>query len=74
LVRDRQTKEPMTPFNGTSKEMNRLRRELLDQGLFLYTHWHTILLLPPLIITPDQLVEGFSMIDQALRITDAVVQ
>ena len=43
---------------------------LLDHGLFLYTHWHTVLIVPPLIITPEQLAEGFSLIDQALDITD----
>jgi taurine---2-oxoglutarate transaminase len=74
LVRNRQTKEPLVPFNGSSPEMNALRSSLLDQGVFLYTHWHTILLLPPLIVTPDQLVEGFSAIDRALQITDAVVK
>lgn len=57
LVRNRETKEPMAPFNGSSKEMVQLRKYLLDQGIFLYTHWHTVLLIPPLIITPEQLQE-----------------
>jgi taurine--2-oxoglutarate transaminase len=74
LVRNRQTKEPLAPFNHSSPEMNALRSSLLEQGVFLYTHWHTVLLLPPLIITPEQLVEGFSAIDQALQLTDAGVQ
>jgi taurine--2-oxoglutarate transaminase len=39
--------------------------------LFLYTHWHTLLIIPPLIITEEQLAEGFQLIDQALEITDA---
>ncbi len=71
LVRNRQTKEPMAPFNGSSVEMDRLRKFLLDQGIFLYTHWHTLLLIPPLIITPEQLQEGFSALERALEITDA---
>mgnify|MGYP001375988668 CR=1 FL=1 len=70
LVRSRQTREPMTPFNASSPEMTALRQSLLDSGLFLYTHWHTLLLLPPLIIIGDQLQEGFSIIDRALEITD----
>jgi taurine---2-oxoglutarate transaminase len=72
LVRDRQTREPMAPFNGASPEMTRLRKHLLERGLFLYTHWHTLLIIPPLIITPQQLQEGFALIDEALAITDAV--
>jgi taurine---2-oxoglutarate transaminase len=73
-VRNRKTKEPLAPFNGSSAEMNALRSSLLEQGVFLYTHWHTILLLPPLMITPDQLVEGFTAIDRALKWADEAVQ
>ena len=74
LVRDRQTKEPMAPFNGSSKEMEAFKHCLLDQGIYLYTHWHTALLLPPLIITAEQLEEAFTAIDKALAITDAAVK
>ncbi len=74
LVRNRQTREPMAPFNGSSVEMNRLKKFLLDHGVFLYTHWHTVLLIPPLIITPDELQEGFDVLDQALQITDTAAQ
>ncbi len=74
LVRNRKTKEPMAPFNQTSPEMIALRKFLLDHGVFLYTHWHTILIIPPLIITPEQLAEGFEIIDKALNITDDAVK
>jgi taurine--2-oxoglutarate transaminase len=70
LVRDRQTKEPMAPFNGNSSEMIGLRKDLLDHGLYLYTHWHTALIIPPLIIDEEQLAEGFAVLDKALAITD----
>jgi taurine---2-oxoglutarate transaminase len=74
LVRDRRSKEPMAPFNSTSPEMVAFRKYLLNQGVFLYTHWHTVLLLPPLIINEEQLAEGFSAIDKALEITDQGVK
>jgi taurine--2-oxoglutarate transaminase len=70
LVRDRRTREPMAPFNGSSPEMDAVRKRLLERGLFLYTHWHTLLILPPLIITQEQLAEGFRLIDETLEITD----
>jgi len=70
LVKDRRTKEPMAPFNGSSPEMVALRKYLLDHGLFLYTHWHTILIIPPLVITEEQLAEGIKLIDEALEIAD----
>ncbi|TLN08181.1 aminotransferase class III-fold pyridoxal phosphate-dependent enzyme, partial [bacterium] len=63
LVRDRKTREPMTPWNGSSPEMAAYKKYLLDHGVFQSVHWHTALLLPPLIITPEQLAEGFAVID-----------
>ena len=74
LVRDRRTKEPLAPFNGNSPEMVTLRKNLLDLGVYLYTHWHTILIIPPLIISDEQLEEGFSAIDQALAISDKAMK
>ncbi len=73
LVRNRQTKEPLAPYDGNSPEMLAVRKFLLDHGLYLYTHWHTLLIIPPLIITEEQLKEGFDLIDQALEISDDAV-
>ena len=70
LVKNRETKEPMSPYGKTSSEMAAVKKYMSDHGLFIYTHWHTILIIPPLIITPAQLEEGFAVIDQALEITD----
>ena len=74
LVRDRETKEPLAPLNGASPEMSAIKKVILDQGLFVYTHWHTILIVPPLIISEDQLRDGFSVLDQALEIADGAAQ
>ena len=70
LVKDRKTKEPMAPWNSSSPEMTALKKYCLDHGLFLYTHWHTVLIIPPLIITEEQLKEGFDILDKALELTD----
>ena len=74
LVRDRKTKEPMAPFDGSSPEMNALKKYCLDHGLFVYTHWHTVLIIPPLIITEQELAEGMAVLDGALEITDQAVK
>ncbi|HEY9087795.1 MAG TPA: aminotransferase class III-fold pyridoxal phosphate-dependent enzyme [Anaerolineaceae bacterium] len=70
LVRDRKSREPLAPFNGSSPEMRAFAKYMEDHGVFLYTHWHTVLVIPPLIATPEQLMEGFSVMDKALEITD----
>jgi taurine---2-oxoglutarate transaminase len=70
LVKDRATKEPMAVWNSSSPEMNALKKYCAENGLFVYTHWHTILIIPPLIITEQQLKDGFAVLDKALEITD----
>ncbi len=74
LVKDRKTKEPMAPWNESSSEMTVLKKYCMDHGLFLYTHWHTVLIIPPLIITEEQLKEGMDVLDKALEITDQAVK
>jgi taurine--2-oxoglutarate transaminase len=73
LVKDRKTREPLTPWNSSSPEMAALRKYCLDHGLYVYPHWHTVLIIPPLIITEEQLKEGFAILDKALELTDRVV-
>jgi taurine--2-oxoglutarate transaminase len=74
LVRNRNTKEPLVPFNGSSPVMDIFRKFILDNGLYLYTHWHTALVIPPLIIKEEQLLEGFEVLDKALEITDKSIE
>ncbi len=74
LVRNPVTREPLSPFNGTSSEMEEIQKYLLQNGVFVYIHWSTILIIPPLIITPEELDEGLSIIDKALEIADAAVK
>jgi taurine--2-oxoglutarate transaminase len=74
LVRDRKTKEPMAPFNGSSPEIAAFSKYMREHGVYIYTHWHTVLIIPPLIITEEQLAEGFEVLDQALAITDKAVK
>jgi taurine--2-oxoglutarate transaminase len=73
LVKDRRTRQALTLWNQSSPEMAALRKFCIERGLFVYTHWHTILVIPPLIITEEQLAEGFAVLDDALKITDRVV-
>jgi taurine--2-oxoglutarate transaminase len=73
LVKNRRTKEPLAPFDGASPEMTTFRKYMLDNGVYLYTHWHTVLIIPPLIISEEQLEEGFAALDEALKITDEAV-
>jgi taurine--2-oxoglutarate transaminase len=73
LVRSRETMEPMAPFNGASDEMKAIAKFLDQKGLFTMVRWNGIMTNPPLLISEEQLAEGFGIIDEALAIADAAV-
>jgi taurine---2-oxoglutarate transaminase len=73
LVRNRETRAPMAPFNGTSPEMAALGAFFRQEGLFTFVRWNYFFTNPPLSITEAELREGFATIDRALAITDAPV-
>jgi taurine---2-oxoglutarate transaminase len=73
LVRNRETREPLVPFNATGEALapvSRLARTALDRGLYLMTHWNVVMVCPPLTITRDELEEGVAALDEALAIAD----
>jgi taurine---2-oxoglutarate transaminase len=74
LVRNRETLEPMAPFNGSSPEMQELGKYFRKEGLYTLVRWNTFFANPPLCITEDELREAFAIIDKGLEITDRVVK
>ena len=62
--------EPMSPFNVQNETMTKINRFLLDNGLFTMVRWWNVMTNPPLIVTEQQLGEGFEIIDRALYIAD----
>ena len=74
LVRDRETFEPMAPYNGTSEEMTALGKFFREKGLYTFVRWNTFFTNPPLVITEAQLMEGLDVIDEGLAITDRGVK
>jgi len=74
VVRSRSPYEPMAPYNGTSDEMKAIAKFCRDNGLYTMYRWNGIHTNPPLIITEEQLAEGFDIIDRALDISDQAVR
>jgi taurine---2-oxoglutarate transaminase len=73
LIRNRKTKQPMAPFNGTSAEMAALGKFFRENGLYTLVRWNTFYTNPPLCINEQQLREAFAIIDKGLEITDGAV-
>jgi taurine--2-oxoglutarate transaminase len=51
-----------------------VHKVLKERGLYTFVRWNAISTNPPLIITEDELAEGFSIIDEALKHADAAVK
>jgi len=73
LVKNRETREPLVPFNATGEAfapVTRVAKAALERGLYLMTHWNVIIVAPPLTITRDEIDEGIGILDEALSIAD----
>jgi taurine---2-oxoglutarate transaminase len=76
FVKNRKTKEPLAPFNAKLEEMGAmslLDRFLRENGFYSMVRWNNLHLNPPLCITEDQIMEGLSIVDKGLAITDEAV-
>ena len=77
VVKNKATKEPMASRNATGAElatMNAVGKYLRENGLFTFIKANLIFIVPPLCITKSQIDEGLEIVDQALNITDQVVE
>ncbi len=73
LVRNRETREPLVPFNAKGEAaapVARLAKAALERGLYLMTHWNVVMVCPPLTITREELAEGLAILDDVLAIAD----
>lgn len=73
LVKNRQTKEPMAPFNAKPNEMaimNQVAAKIKDLGMYTFVRWNYIFVAPPLCVTKEQIDEGLAIISEAISIAD----
>jgi taurine--2-oxoglutarate transaminase len=73
LVRDRETREPLVPFNAGGEAfapVAKLAKAAMDRGLYLMTHWNVVVVAPPLTITREELDEGLGVLDEVLALVD----
>lgn len=74
VVKNRQTKEPMAPFNAKPHEMavmNQVAAKIKALGMYTFVRWNYIFIAPPLCVTEAQIDEGLAIISEALEIADA---
>jgi taurine---2-oxoglutarate transaminase len=73
LVRDRSTKEPLVPFNASgaaAEPMNSVAAACKQRGLWPFTHFNRVHVVPPCTVSADEVREGLSILDEALDVAD----
>ena len=74
LVKNRETKAPMAPFNAAPGEMtvmNKVAAKIKELGMYTFLRWNYIFVAPPLIVTKAQIDEGLAIISGAIAVSDA---
>ena len=73
LVKDKETKEPLAPWNAKPDELGVMAKvpgAIRERGMFTFSKWNWIFVVPPLCINESQIHDGLRIIDEVLDITD----
>jgi taurine--2-oxoglutarate transaminase len=73
LVRDRDTREPLVPFNAAGADaqpMAEFAAACRQRRLWPFTHFNRTHVVPPITIGDDDLRTGLAILDEALKVAD----
>jgi taurine--2-oxoglutarate transaminase len=73
LVRDRATREMLVPYNAAgaaAKPMAEVAAACKARGLWPFTHFNRVHVVPPCVVTAEELTEGLDILDEALDVAD----
>jgi len=76
LVRNRETREPLVPFNAAgpdAKPMIEVANACKAAGLWPFTHFNRLHVVPPCNTSVDEVRQGLAIIDEALSVADGYV-
>jgi len=73
LVKDKATREPLAPFNGTSPEMGKLAAHLKSKHVYAFSRFNMLWVCPPLVINEEELRHGLDIVEEALHLVDAAM-
>lgn len=70
LVKDRNTREPLAPYAGSSPAMTELVSECKKLGLMPFTNFNRLHVVPPCNISESEFNEGLQILDKAFSVID----
>ncbi len=74
LVKNKQTKEPLAPFNGSSPEMAKLAAHLKSRRVYAFSRFNMLWVCPPLVISQEELKLGLDAIEEGLQAVDELLR
>ena len=74
LVTNRETREPMAPYGGSSPAMAAVTGALKKAGMLPFVNFNRVHVVPPLNITDEDLRTGLAMLDTALSVADTFIE
>ena len=74
LVINRETREPLAPYGGTSQAMTDLVTECKKRGLMPFANFNRMHVVPPCVVTEAEAREGLEILDQAFSAIDSYYQ
>ena len=73
MVADRETREPLAPYGGSSEAMAKTFGAAKKDGLLLFMNYNRFHIVPPCTITADEVNAGLDIFDRALEVADSYV-
>lgn len=71
LVKDRQTREGLPPWNGKDQALtNKLKKALLERGVFVFCRYNMLFIAPPITISEEEMQIGIRAVDEVLALAD----
>jgi taurine---2-oxoglutarate transaminase len=70
LVTDRQTREPLAAYGGSSPAMNELIAAIKAGGVLPFANFNRLHVVPALNIADEDLIRGLEVLDEALHVAD----
>ncbi len=71
LVKDRDSKEPLAAYGGTSPEMNQVVSALKGENVLPFANFNRVHVVPPLNISDEDMHLGLRALDRALDVADS---
>lgn len=73
LVADRQTREPLAPYGGSSAALNAVVAACKSGGLLPFSNYNRIHAVPPCNVSDAEVADGLQILDAALTVADGYV-